>query len=69
MQSCVVGIQYGSQSWCVRGDHLSTNILPGGALVFNLSPFAVLCFPGGAGAIATLIHDGFMNPIDGEHNE
>ena len=24
---------------------------------------------GGAGAVATLIHDGFMNPIDGEQFE
>lgn len=22
--------------------------------------------PGGAGVIATLVHDGFMNPVDGE---
>ena len=28
------------------------------------------CFfsPGGAGAISSLLHDGFMNPIDGECN-
>lgn len=27
----------------------------------------VCSFPGGAGVIATLIHDGFMNPVDGEY--
>ena len=26
----------------------------------------VVCPSGGAGVIATLIHDGFMNPVDGE---
>ena len=27
---------------------------------------ALLLFPGGAGAISSLVHDGFMNPVDGE---
>ena len=32
------------------------------------SPPLIFLFPsGGAGAIATLIHDGFMNPIDGKY--
>ena len=30
-------------------------------------PLLFLVPPGGAGAIATLIHDGFMNPIDGKY--
>lgn len=39
-----------------------------GSLLYTLSLFFIFLFPlpGAAGAVASLIHDGFMNPVEGD---